>query len=203
MTTIISNIPADLETSFLKESESSMEPVIRREGSTLFFPALVRSETRTIGNVEVTVYRYFDIPCAYTGQDIADYDKCKLQSYADLRRAFYGPVTVQLEQQLKGTFAKHQYAVKAAFPKTDGEVLPGVVRFNEIRTRFWALIDEACAAVGKTREDLPDSFNAEEMLAFAAENGMSAEQIADYTAKFSILSLNLLQNGRNWDELFA
>ncbi|MBQ9501779.1 MAG: hypothetical protein IJU70_06460 [Lentisphaeria bacterium] len=192
-------IPAGLDTSFLRETRSMTEPAIRREGNLIVIPVFVRATTAG----DATEYRYFEVPAKYTGQDLTDYGKCLLQSYAAIRHFFYGDWAVQNEMILKGTFARHQFAVKAAFPKAPGEVIPAAERFTAIRTRFWALIDEACAAVGKTRADLPESFNAEEMLAFAVENGMAADAVADYTAKFSIISLNLLQNGRNWDELFA
>jgi len=200
--TIINNLPEGFQTDFLREAESDVLPVIRREGGNLVFPALVRQETRQTDGEERTIFRFFAVPVRFTGQDVADYEKCKIQSYADLRKFFYGGWAVQNEQILNGTFAKHQYAVKTAFPKYDGEVLPEVVRFNEIRTEFWAKIDAACATVGKTRDDLPAKFNAEEMLAWATENGMTASDIAQYAQDFSVISINLLQNGRNWDELF-
>lgn len=203
MIILIDHIPANLETSFLKETQSTVEPVIRREGNALIFPALVRRETRTVDGLEETIYRYFDIPCSYTGQDLTDYGKCKMQSYADLRKAFYGPVTVQLEQQLKGTFTKHQYAVRQAFPKHADEVIEAVARFEAIKGEFWGLIDEVLASLGKTREDLPaQPFNAETMLAWATQQGMSAADQANYATKFIAVSVNLLHNGRNWDELF-
>ncbi len=200
--TIIDNLPQGFQTDFLREAEGEELPAIRKEGGNLFFPALVRRETRQAGGVEKTIFRFFDVPVRFTGQDVADYEKCKIQSYADLRKFFYGPWAVQNEQILKGTFAKHQYAVKTAFPKRNGEVLPEVTRFNEIHAAFWAKIDAACASVGKTRDDLPAKFNAEEMLAWATENGMSAADIVSYAQEFSVISINLLQNGRNWDELF-
>ena len=125
--TIINNLPEGFQTDFLRETESASEPVIRKEGGNLFFPALVRQGTDGEGR---TVFRFYDVPVRYTGQDIADYEKCKLQSYAELRKYFYGPATVQMEQQLKGTFARHQYAVKTVFPKKAGEVPAAVTRFE-------------------------------------------------------------------------
>ena len=199
---IINNIPDGLQTDFLRETESAELPVIRREGSNLIFPALVREETRQMAEGEITIFRFFEVPVPFTGQNASDYEKCMYQSYAALRKHFYGDWAVQNEQILKGTFAKHQYAVKTAFPKRAGEVLPEVTRFEAIKADFWNKIDVACASVGKTREDLPAKFNAEEMLAWAVENGMGAADIATYAQAFSVVSLDLLQNGRNWDELF-
>jgi len=194
MTTIIDKIPEGLQTNFLRETESGELPAIRREGGVLRIPALVR---RTEDG-----YVYFDVPVPFTGQDISDYAKCLRQSYAALRRFFYGDWAKQLEQQLHGTFARHQYAVKTAFPKVEGEVIPEVERFAAIKDEFWTAVDAACAEVGKTRADLPAKFNSEDMARFAVENGMAAAKIAEYAQVFSTISLNLLQNGRNWDELF-
>ena len=190
----LTDIPANLQTDFLVETTSDTEPALRREGDKMIFPAFVR--------LVDGIYRYFEVPCAYTGQDCSDYDACALAYYADLRRHFYGSWAVQAEQQLKGTFTSHQYAVRTAFPKSAGETEAAVARFEAIKANFWDLVDAACAAVGKSRVELPETFNAEVMMALAVENGMGAAEVADYTAKFSIVSLNLLQNGRNWKELF-
>ena len=40
------------------------------------------------------------------------------------------------------------------------------------------------------------------MLAWATQQGMSAVDQANYATKFIAVSVNLLHNGRNWDELF-
>ncbi|MGE4301067.1 MAG: hypothetical protein AB7F40_05625 [Victivallaceae bacterium] len=193
------DIPANLQTDFLTETVSLTEPAIRREGGKIIFPAFVRIEPDDDGN---TRYRYFEVPCANRGQSLTDYAACAIAGYADLRRHFYGPAAVQLEQQLKGTFTAHQYAVRAAFPKSAGEVQAAVVRFEEIRTAFWNLVDAAAAAIGKTRADLPEYFDAETMQEWAALNGMSADAIAGYAVRFEAVSLDLLHNGRNWGELF-
>lgn len=199
----LTDIPAGLQTGFLKETESSVMPEIRREGNKVYFPAFIRKITRSFPRGEAyDFYRYFEIPVAYVGQNLQDYDAFAIASYAGIRKYFYGPPEVQLEQQLKGTFASHQYAVRAAFPKTSGEVIPAVERFQDIRTRFWETVDAACTDIGKTRADLPERFNSEMMLTFASSNGMTLKNIAEYAQKFMIVSLNLLQNGRNWDELF-
>lgn len=200
--TIIDKLQNDLQIHFLCESESDNIPVIRQEGGNIYFPALVRCVQKEIDGKYQNFYRFFEVSVPYTGQDLTNYEKCKLQSYAALRKYFYGDWAVQNEQILKGTFSKHQYAVKQAFPKYEGETLPEVERFNQIFEEFWKNIDEACAAVGKSRADLPEKFNAEEMLFWANENGMSQENIAYFAQVFSVVSMNLLQNGRNWDELF-
>ena len=202
MTTTISFLPAGLDVSGLVESESIELPAIRRAGGILYFPALVREATRQVAGDVLTVYRYFDVPVAFTGQDTSDYERCKLQSYAAIRKFFYGDFAKQNEQILKGTFARHQYAVKTAFPKAAGEVLHEVERFNAVKTEFWAAVDAACAAVGVSRASLPAKFNSDTMIQFAVANGMSAAQVAEFSQTFFRISLDLLQNGRNWDELF-
>ena len=198
----LTQIPANLQTDFLVEVESDIMPEIRRSGNTLQFPVFIRAVSQNDEHGDRTVYRYFEVAMPFTGQPLNDYTECKYRCYAALRRYFYGDYAVQNEQILKGTFAAHQYAVKLAFPRNAGEVIAAVTRFNTIKADFWTAVDSACAMVEKTRADLPTKFNAEAMLLFAATNGMSAADIGTFTAKFSVISLNLLQNNRNWDELF-
>ena len=198
----LTDIPKGLQTDFLEELTADKMPVITRDGKTVYFPAFIRKVEVQQDEETKTVYKYFLIELSYTGQDIKNYDSCKIQSYAELRQYFYGPVTVQMEQQLKGTFGAHQYAVRQAFPKVADEVISGVERFKEIKNTFWAMIDEATAKVNKTWQDLPAVFSAEEMKAFAIENGMLVDDIIAYTIQFTLISTNLLQNSRNWDEMF-
>lgn len=198
----LTNIPKGLQTDFLQETESESLPTIQRDGDKVFFPAFVRKETVEQDDATKTVYKYFTVALTYTGQDLKDYDACMIQSYAELRQYFYGPVTVQMEQQLKGTFGAHQYAVRQAFPKSKNEVIPAVVHFNEVKTAFWALVDEATASVGKTWQDLPATFSTSELKEYAVLWEMPVEAVINYTIQFTIISTTLLQNGRNWDEMF-
>lgn len=201
--TELTNIPANLKTNFLRESESAVLPEIRIENGIIIIPVFVRQETRTEGGQQYTFYRYFDVSVPHIGQDIADYGTCIRQSYAALRRYFYGGWAVQNEQILKGEFASHQYAVRKAFPKYEGESIDAVKRFDAIKEEFWTAIDAALASLSKTRSDLPaQPFNAETMLSWATQQGMSEEDIARYAQTFSAISLSLLHNGRNWNELF-
>ena len=109
----MSSIPNGIQTSHLREVQSDVEPMIRLDGKTLFIPIFVRQGEATDeqGNVH-TSYRYFEAPAAYVGQDMADYSKCCLQSYADIRAYLYGDWKTQNEQILKSTFTAHQYAVR-------------------------------------------------------------------------------------------
>ena len=110
-----------------------------------------------------------------------------------------------MQAELRDDFVweAHRQAVRSAFPKAAGAVNALAERFEAIKADFWATVDAACAAVGKTRADLPASFNGEQMIAWAAAAGMDAATIAGYTSHFAMTSLNLLQNNRNWDELFV
>lgn len=198
----LTNIPVGLQTDFLQESQSDAIPVITRDGATVFFPAFIRLATIEQDDTTKQVFKYFQVELPFTGQDLKDYDKCMYQSYSDLRRYFYGPVTVQMEQQLKGTFGAHQYAVRQAFPKAKDEVIPAVEHFNAVKQSFWDLVDEATASVGKTWQDLPAVFSTAELKEYAVLWEMPVEAVINYTIQFTIISTTLLQNNRNWDELF-
>lgn len=200
---MIDSIPAGFQKKYFRESESETVPVIRREGMNVIFPAMIRSETRIIDEEQRMVYRYFEVPVPYTGQNLDDDEAFAIASYAAIRKFFYGSPDVQNELRDDFIWEAHRQAVRSAFPKSRGEVNELSVRFDAIRTMFWNAVDSACALVGKTRNDLPDHFNAEEMLAWAMENGMTEDDIRTYSQTFSMISLNLLQNNRNWDEMFV
>ena len=198
---IITELPAGFHPEFFRESESDAMPVLRREGMTVYYPAFVRREERGGG----TIYRYFEVPVPFAGQNLENAEAFALASYAAIRKFFYGSQEMQAELRDDFVWEAHRQAVRSAFPKAAGAVNELAARFEAIKADFWATVDEVCSKVGKTRADLPVSggFNAEQMVAFAIENGMSAADIASYTSKFTIISLNLLQNNRNWDELFV
>ena len=115
MTAIIEQIPEGIETSFLKEIESGDLPAIRKIGVVVRIPVLVRKihDPETGRNT----YHYYEVDVPYTGQDITDYGKCLIASYAAIRKVFYGPWEVQNEQIYKGSFEAHQEAVRQTFPK--------------------------------------------------------------------------------------
>ena len=199
MTTIINSIPAGIVTRFLREMETADVPVIWRESTMIFIPVFVRKET-TDG---VDKYRFFNVPVAYTGQDIDDYEKCVRQSWASIRKFFYGAADIQNEMRDDSTWEAHRQAVRSAFPKYSGEVNTAKVRFLTIKIAFWEIIDDVLASVEKTRADLPAApFNAEQMAAWASENNVPAAVIQEATDKIAVISLDLLHNGRNWKELF-
>ena len=116
----------------------------------------------------------------------------------------YGDWTVQNEMMLKSQFTAHQWAVRETFPKATGEVVENINRFDMIVKEFWGTIDQILEQLGKTREDLPSvPVTSEQMIVWALENGMTAEQVQTVIPIFQNISLNLLHNGRNWDELFT
>lgn len=202
----IETLPAGFHPEFFRETESFTAPEIRREGMTVYFPAFVRAITNENDEYGITVtYRYFDVPVPFTGQDLTNEDEFAFVNYAAIRKFFYGTQEMQAELRDDFVWEAHRQAVRSAFPKAAGAVNELAQRFKVIKATFWAAVDEVCSKVGKTRVDLPVSggFNAEQMVTFAIENGMSAADIASYTSKFAIISLNLLQNNRNWDELFV
>ena len=197
------DIPANLQTDFLIETESDVLPAIRREGDKVIYPAFVRSFTREIEEGKtITGYRYFEVPVPYTGQNLADEATFLRQSYAALRKFFYGSPEVQAEQILKGTHTAHQYAVRAAFPKRDGEVPANVVEFEKIKAEFWGIIDAVAELLGLTRDDFPKGGTSADIVAFCLEHGMTQEQIGPYAIQILGLTADLTRFGRNWNELF-
>lgn len=195
---IITELPKGFHSEFFPESISDSLPVLRREGMTVYYPAFVRREERG----GVTIYRYFEVPVPFSGQNLADAGAFALASYAAIRKFFYGSQEMQAELRDDFVWEAHRQAVRSAFPKSAGAVNELAARFEAIKSDFWATVDAACATVGKTRADLPATFNGEQMLQWAAAQGMDAATIAQYTSHFAMVSLNLLQNNRNWDELF-
>ena len=195
---IITALPKGFNPSFFNESVSNTEPSLRKEGLTVYVPAFIRQETRD----GQTLYRYFDVPVPYSGQPLDSLDNFAIASYANIRKFFYGSQEMQAELRDDFIWEPHRQAVRSAFPKAAGAINELAERFDTVKADFWSTVNAACQAVGKSRADLPASFNAEEMLRFAAQNGMDASTIASYTSRFAIISLNLLQNNRNWDELF-
>lgn len=198
----MTQIPASIKTRFLKETESYQAPALRREGNTVWYPAFVREDERE----GETLYRYFEVPIPYKGQDLDDIEAFRYQAAADIRKFFYGSPEAQAEMRDDCTWEAHRLAVRSAFPKADGEVNEAAQRFEAIKAAFWAAVDAAAARVGKVRADIeaayPEGVTGEEMIAWATANGMTQEDIAALTPTFMLVNLNLLSNNRNWSELF-
>lgn len=198
----MSNIPKGLQTYFLNETESEERPIIRREGANIIIPILIREETKTDESGDRTIFKFFNVETAYTGQDIENYEKCCIQSYAAIRSFLYGSPAVQSEMRDDDLWEAHRLAVRAAFPKYRGEVQPRQDRFMQIVREFWTAVRAAAASVGKTRADLPDYFNDSDMLDWAAANNVPADVIATTEEIMFRVASNLNANHRNWSELF-
>ena len=200
----MNEIPKGLQTYFLNETESEEHPVIRREGNNIIIPILIREETKTDeSGAEKMIFKFFEVETAYTGQNINDYDKCLIQSYAAIRKYLYGEPAVQSEMRDDDLWEAHRLAVRAAFPKYRGEAQPKQDRFKQIVREFWAAVRTAAASVGKTRADLPAYFNDTDMLEWAAANNVPADVIANTEETMIRVSCNLGANHRNWTELFV
>ena len=198
----MSEIPKGLQTYFLNETESEEYPVIRKEGANIIIPIFIREETKTDESGERAFFRFFEVETAYTGQDINNYEKCCIQSYAAIRKYLYGSITDESEMRDDKRWEAHRLAVRAAFPKYRGEVIPQIARFEEIKTKFWALVDATLAAMGETRAVLPPYFNSTTMLEFAESKHLSADTIRDLAVQFQGINSDLQSNNRNWGELF-
>ena len=195
-------IPANLKTDFLTETRSDAMPTIKRDGANVIYPAFIRAEQITDESGTRTEYRFFLVTIPYTGQNLNDDAEFEIESYASLRKYFYGPQEAQAEMKDDKVWEPHRQAVRSAFPRYVGEINEQQARFDAIKTTFWQIIEAALATIQKTRADLPAYFNAEEMLEWAQLNGMSAATISDVAAKVEVVSLDLLHNARNWSELF-
>lgn len=201
----MSPIPGPIQTGHLRETQSNQEPRVRLEAGKIIIPLFVRKEEKTtdVGLVQ-EFFHYFECPVTYNGQNLEDYDILCRQCYSEIRRYMYGDWTVQNEMMLKSQFTAHQWAVREAFPKATGEIVENINRFDMIVKEFWATINQILEQLGKTREDLPPvPVTSEQMIVWALENGMTAEQVQTVIPTFQNISLNLLHNGRNWDELFT
>jgi hypothetical protein len=196
------DIPKGLQTYFLKETESEDYPVIRKEGNTITIPIFIRETTKTDESGEKTIFRFFEVETEHKGQSLTDYNKCCLQSYAAIRKHLYGDAAVQGEMRDDKIWEAHRLAVRAAFPKYLGETVPQIARFEEIKTKFWNLVDATLAAIGETRSVLPPYFNSTTMLEFAEGKHMSADTIRDLAVQFQGINSDLTSNNRNWSELF-
>ena len=192
------NIPVGFQTRYFRELEGDVPPTIEKRGTTLFIPCFIRQEERE----GVPLYKWFTAEVPFRGQDFSDYDRCILQAAREIRAFFYSTPAAQGEMRDDATWEAHRQAVRSSFPKVAGEVNPSAARWNALKEKFWQLVDNATAEVGKTRADLPDYFSDADMFAFAVENGMSEEDVAMYAQQFTAISLDLLHNSRNWKELF-
>jgi hypothetical protein len=191
-----------MKTDFLVETQSDALPSLRRDGMNVIYPAFIREETIIDENGERKNYRYFIVVIPFTGQPLDDDAAFEIAAYAELRKHFYGPQEFQAELKDDKIWEAHRQAVRSAFPKYVGEINEQQARFDAIKAAFWSIIAAALKSIGKTRQDLPGYFNAEEMVAFARANGMDETTIQAVAAQIEIVSLDLLHNNRNWSELF-
>lgn len=199
---MLKNIPANMKTDFLVETQSDALPTLQRDGANIIYPAFIREETIIDEGGERKNYRYFIVVIPFTGQPLDDDAAFEIAAYAELRKHFYGPQEFQAELKDDKIWEAHRQAVRSAFPKYVGEINEQQARFDAIKTTFWQIIVAALESIGKTRQDLPGYFNAEEMIAFARANGMDETTIQAVAAQIEIVSLDLLHNNRNWSELF-
>lgn len=191
-----------MKTDFLVETQSDALPTLQRDGANIIYPAFIREETIIDEGGERKNYRYFIVVIPFTGQPLDDDAAFEIAAYAELRKHFYGPQEAQSEMKDDNAWEAHRLAVREAFPKYRGEEIPQIARFEEIKTKFWALVDNVLAATGKTREELPSYFNSTTMLEFAEEAKMSADTIRDLSVQFQGINSDLNSNHRNWSELF-
>ena len=209
MVNLITSLPGGLLPPFA-ETESNELPVVRVEGKDVVIPVLCRKETRyeyTEGEEEsareVEVFRYWEVRTRYLGGDVNDYDFICRNHYSGIRSAFYGSPEYQADIDYDHNLTAHVLAVKDAFRKP-GQTTPpeGIARWEQIKSSFWAIIDEVLESVGKTRDDLPAYFNDTAMFEWAKKNKVPNTVIEKAETELLLVSSNLGANKRNWEELF-
>ena len=104
-------------------------------------------------------YCFIPVPIKYVGQDVDNYEKCVLQSYAALRKYFYGSDAFQRDLEYDDLLNQHITVVKTAFPKPNGVVVKKYSKYKIQRAcealeipdheNIWAELEEAIKAAGK------------------------------------------------------
>lgn len=192
-------VPAGLQLDRLGlcEVRTADAPHIRIEKGQVHYPAFIRE-------TEEGQYAFYDVVFPKTREcDWENYTATGYAYYRELRKHFYGDALVQAEMTSDQLCQGHIAAVKSAFPKYEGEIPEMITRFETIKSEFWAAVDAVLEELGLTRSDLPPMpFNAETMVEWGMEHGITPDQMTQCSATFSAVSLNLLHNGRNWNELF-
>lgn len=74
--------------------------------------------------------------------------------------------------------------------------------FKEIKTAFWAYVDGAAEALGKTRADFPTGLYSTELLQWCSDNGLDSSMTDNLAIKFCGISSDLTRIGYNWNDLF-
>ncbi len=199
--------PTGFQEQYFNYKYSTEIPQVRRIENTLTIPIFVQPslvvEHAETGEEQINGYKYYTVDVTYRGQDLTSYIMLLFQSYAEIRAFFYGSASVQNEQQYKSEFTAHQTAVRLAFPKHWGELITASLRWEDLKIKFWTLIDNILIELNMTRADLPHNFDGETMFAIAYEKGMTPARISELTTQFFALSVDLLHNGRAWGELFV
>ena len=188
-------IPKGFQTRFFQETRSFSPPDIDQwGGGILLVPCFIRRDGDE--------YVYYN--ARIKGVQIAgeSYDDTMIRLALPLRQFFYGEAIQQNEMRDDYQWEPHRLAVRQAFPKYEGEPCEQSARFLQLKAEFWATVDQALTIIGKTRADLPAKFTGEFMFAFASEHGMDAAIMAGFATNILNISVSLLQNNRNWDELF-
>lgn len=193
--TLAREIPKGFQTRFFEETRSGEAPVVERwGGNILLVPCFIRKDGDE--------YVYFNARIKGFKVEGESYDDTMIRLALPLRQFFYGEAIQQNEMRDDYQWEPHRLAVRQAFPKYEGEPCEQSARFLQLKSEFWATVDQALTVIGKTRADLPAKFTGEFMFTFASENGMDTATMAGFATNILNISVSLLQNNRNWDELF-
>lgn len=145
--------PTGFSAKFSNEIRYSAEsPDIERDGGKIIIPVFIQ-------DCGEDGYGYIPVAVDYVGQDINDYLKCVSQSYAAIRKHFYGDALFQRELEDDDLLNLHITAVKCAFPKPNAEVVKKYSKYKiqreceklhvEGHENIYAELEEAIKAAGK------------------------------------------------------
>ena len=131
---------------------SENQPAIVRENNTLIIPTFIWHDE------ENALWYFIPVTIPYKGQSLV-YEKCVAQSYAELRRHFYGDALFQRELEDDDLLNSHITAVKLAFPKPNSEVVRKYSKYKIQRAceeihiegieNTWLAVEQAIKDSGK------------------------------------------------------
>jgi len=204
------NLPLNrgLQTYWLSASESDTKPVITLANGVMVFPAFITTETREETDPETqekktkTVYKYFPVDMTWKGDDLNDYVKVMRCRWEELREHFYGPAWAQAEMEAKGIWTLHAMAVRAVFPKAEGEVPEALRNFWEAWTNFWTLISQASQKYGIPYAEIPSYFDSTYLLTIATQYQIPQDELSILITKMQLIQFDVLANKFVWKNLF-
>lgn len=208
------NFPEGFQEQFFRVSSSNVPETLRRvSNNQVYVPCGMKHTVVQVPDNEHDPdspmhdedrYAWIGVRLPYRGEDLSDLEAFYVARYSDLRHFFYGSAFDQLEMKKDSLLGFHQLAVQSMFKKADGLEPDGLVKFIAYRKQFWQLIASVLAQYGngKTIADLPEFFNAGDLLEMAKELGIDDAMVLNLTLQIQTLTLNLIAQQMEYMNLF-